>query len=171
MRESLMILKLKAQPSDATAILIASLGEEAARPGWRHLGWHHIMMWNHNSTDLWWRPCFFISFGLQSHLHRKPTNFTAKPCFFVFFLVVTYFWTEKGWHHEIPPRMPPSLATPLVFIFLNLQFFRWLFRDLTERFLKQLLKRTSFQTNSHSLTATWNLAEGLLSRELVNWEM
>ena len=83
--------------------------------GWYHLGWHHIMIWTHDSIDLWWRPGFFILLCLQPHLYRKPTNFTAKT----FFLVFTYFWTEKGWHHEIPPRVPPFLATPLIIIKLK----------------------------------------------------
>ena len=103
------------------------------------LGWHHIMMWNHNSTDLWWIFCLTFLFSLclfvpYPHLDRKPTHFAAKTFLFFclvftyfwtenplilrripFFLVFTYFWTEKGCHHEIQPRAPPSLATPLDF--------------------------------------------------------
>ena len=71
---------------------------------------YHALMWNYNSTDLWWRPCFSILLGVQPHLDQKPTNFTAKT---IFFLVFIFFWTEKGWHRAIPHRVPPSLATPL----------------------------------------------------------
>ena len=48
---------------------------------------------------------------------RSLTSFGPKTHWFygegLVFLVFTYFWTEKGWHHVIPPRVPPSLATPL----------------------------------------------------------
>ena len=52
--------------------------------GAARLEWHH-MMWNHNFTDLRWRPYIFILFGLQPHLDQNPTNFTAKTFFFFFF--------------------------------------------------------------------------------------
>ena len=51
--------------------------------------------------------CF--CFGIRIFLGRKLAILTA----IIFFLVFTYFWTEKGWPNEIPPRVPPSLATPL----------------------------------------------------------
>ena len=106
---------------------VASLGgRRAARPGC-----HHIKMWNHNSTYLWQIPFFLFSPHL--HLGRKPTDCWAKTFFFFlvftyfwtenpliwqrrpfsFFLVCTYFWNKKGYHHEIPPSLPPPLATPL----------------------------------------------------------
>ena len=90
-------------------------GRRGGAPGVTILGWHHIMKWNHISTDLWWR------FFFRPHLNWKPTNLAAKT-FFGFgihiflgwsnpllwrqwlFFVVTCYWTEKGWHHEIPPR-------------------------------------------------------------------
>ena len=46
------------------------------------------------------------TFGLKTH------SFCSEDLF-NFFLVCTYFWTEKGCHHEIPPSVPLSLATPL----------------------------------------------------------
>ena len=48
---------------------------------------------------------FFIYFWTENPLilQRRP-----------FFLVFAYFWYEKGCHHEIPPRVPPFLATPLI---------------------------------------------------------
>ena len=52
---------------------------------------------------------FSFCFGIHIFLGRKPTTLTAMT----FFLVFTHFWTEKRWHHEIPPREPPFLATPL----------------------------------------------------------
>ena len=50
-------------------------------------------------------------FGLHIFLGLKPTNLTAMTFFFAF----TYFWTEKGWHHEnpAPGATIPSNATNL----------------------------------------------------------
>ena len=91
----------------------------AARPRW-----HHVMMWNHNSIDLWWRPCF--SFCLISNLvcTENPVILRQRP-----FFGLHLFWTKNPLllrrrpfffedrkrmrHHEIPPRVPSSLATPL----------------------------------------------------------
>ena len=51
--------------------------------------------------------------------NRKPIRFKAKTFFFlIFYLVFIYFSANKGCHHEIPPRVPPLLATPLVKKFL-----------------------------------------------------
>ena len=50
--------------------------------------------------------------------NRKPTRFEAKTFIFIFYLVFIYFSANKGCHHEIPPRVPPLLATPLVKKFL-----------------------------------------------------
>ena len=119
---------------------MASLGgRRAARSGC-----HHIMMWNHNSTDLWQIP--FFMFSPHLHLGRKPTDCSAKTFFFffwsshtfvlkthsfcsedlfLFFLVCTYFWTKKGYHHEIPPSVPPSLATPLQVLLTFVHFLEY----------------------------------------------
>ena len=57
---------------------------------------------------------FFFFLLWNSHISGPKTHdFDGNELFF-WFLVFTYFWTEKGWHHEIPPWMPPFLATPLV---------------------------------------------------------
>ena len=112
---------------------VASLGGGGKRlaPGVTILGWHHIIMWNYNSTDLWWIPYFFhfvwsspSSFRLKIHwfLDEDPFfwsshTFESKTHLFcsgdLFFLVFPYFWYEKGCHHKIPPRVPPFLATTL----------------------------------------------------------
>ena len=82
------------------------------------------MMWNYNSTNLGWIPFFFhfvwspSSFGLTTHW------FLGEDLFIFFFLVFTYFWYEKGCHHEIPPRVPPSLATPLMVWSSNMKFWQ-----------------------------------------------
>ena len=41
---------------------------------------------------------------------KNPLIFRRRP----FFLVFTYFWYERGCHHQTPPRVPPFLATPLM---------------------------------------------------------
>ena len=62
-----------------------------------------------NFTDLWWRPCFFILCGLQPHLDRKRTNFTAKTFFFFFFGL--YLFLDRK---RVTPRNPSAgAATPL----------------------------------------------------------
>ena len=63
------------------------------------------------------KPCKFTAktffcFGLHLFLNRKSTTFRRRP---FFFLVFTYVWTKKGWHHEVPLQVPPFLATPLIF--------------------------------------------------------
>ena len=93
-------------------------------PGVTILGWHHIMMWNHNSTDLWWIPYFFyfvwlssssfglknllifrrrpsFFFGLNILLDRKNTYFSVKTFFFGLHLL---FLVRK----RVPPRNPPG---------------------------------------------------------------
>ena len=47
----------------------------------------------------------------NSHISGPKTHYFNGND--LFSLVFTYFWTEKGWHHEIQPRVPLSLATPL----------------------------------------------------------
>ena len=47
--------------------------------------------------------CCFFSFETENPLIGRQ-----RP-FFVF----TYFLADKGCHHEIPPQVPPFLATPL----------------------------------------------------------
>ena len=60
---------------------------------------------------------FFILFSFQPHLDQKPSISRRRPFFFLHLfwtiLVFTYFWTKKRRHHEILPRVPLSLATPL----------------------------------------------------------
>ena len=99
---------------------MASPGGGRPAQGFTSLRWHHILKWNHNATDLWWRSFF------RPHLDRKLTNLAAKTFFFAldftyfwaenpliwrqwpfFFLVFTYFWTEKG----LTPRNPTPGAT------------------------------------------------------------
>ena len=41
-----------------------------------------------------------------------PLVLQRRP-FLFFFLVFAYFWYKKGCHHKIPPRVLPSVATPL----------------------------------------------------------
>ena len=81
-----------------------------------HLHWFAVIFFPSSfrpKTNQFSVEDLFLSFcfGLHIFLGRKPTNLTAMTCFC---LVFTYFWTEKEWHHKIPPRVPPSLATPLV---------------------------------------------------------
>ena len=93
---------------------------------------------------------FFTLFGRpHPHLDYKPIDFLGEDLFFffffwsshtfgpkthlfcsedLFFLVFTYFWCEKGCHHEIPSRVPPFLATPL---------------DLSKIFERKLSKKLS----------------------------
>ena len=86
---------------------VASIGG-AARPRWHRFGMTPFgvkyiiitalicgeylalisnLIWTKNPLVLWRRPFFFLVFN--------------------------YFWTENRWHHVIPPRVPPFLATPL----------------------------------------------------------
>ena len=64
--------------------------------------------WTENPQIVRRRPFFFWS----SHTFGLKTHSFCNEDLFNFFLVCTYFWTEKGCHHEIPPSVPPSLATP-----------------------------------------------------------
>ena len=54
-------------------------------PGVTILAWHHITMWNYNSTDLLWIPSFFTLFG-------PCPDFAAKT----FFLSSPIFGPKKG---------------------------------------------------------------------------
>ena len=105
---------------------VASLrGGRQPAPGVTILGWHYIIMWNHNSTDLWWTPYFF------HFVWSSPSSFGLKTHWFLgedlFFLVFTCFWTENpfillrrpffsGLHlflvrKRVPPRNPAPGAT------------------------------------------------------------
>ena len=93
-------------------------------PGVTILGWHHIMKWNHISTDLWWR------FFFRPHLNWKPPNLAAKT-FFGFWIHIFLGWKKpllwRQWlficrhlfldRKGVTPRnsapVPPSLVTPL----------------------------------------------------------
>ena len=101
-----------------------NLGRQPAPPQSHHFGWHDIMMWNHNSTNLWWIPYFYhfvwsppSSFGLKTHwflgedlfflglhilLDRKPTYFGP-----FFFFGLHLFLVQK----RVPPRNPVQGAT------------------------------------------------------------
>ena len=115
------------------------------------LGWHHIMTWNHNSTDLWWIPYFFhfvwsspSSFGLKTHwfldktppffsfglrilLDRKPTYFAAQT--FSFGLHLVTFCQKNAYQSGRPARLhnlsrysPGRLINPYV----RFHFYLWL---------------------------------------------
>ena len=75
------------------------------RWGAAHPGCHHLVL-----TSIRGEYLFFTLFGPCCHSDRKPTDFAVKT----FFLIFTNFWTKKRCHHEIPPRVPPSLAAPLL---------------------------------------------------------
>ena len=99
-------------------------GEGGGAPGVTSLGWHHIMKWNHISTDLWWR------FFFRPHLNWKPTSLAAKT-FFGFGIHIFLGWKNpllwRQWlffcrhlfldRKGVTPRnsapVPPSLATLL----------------------------------------------------------
>ena len=73
-----------------------------------------IFIWTKNQLIFRRRPFFFIfwfshTFGPKTHLFCCSED--------LFFLVFTYFWYEKGCHHEIPPRVPPFLATHLGYVY------------------------------------------------------
>ena len=98
--------KLQIHPKSASTTThrgVARGGRPAS--GVTTLGWHHIIMWNHNSTDLWWILFHFVwsstfSFGLKTHW------FLAKT----FFLVFTYFWSENP---LISKRRPFFWSSPI----------------------------------------------------------
>ena len=100
-----------------------------ADPGVTISGWHHIMMRNHNSSDLWRIPFFFhlVFIWTKNSLmfRRRPffwSSHTFGPKTHSFCSEELFFWsspifgTKKGCHHEISPRVPPSLATPLILV-------------------------------------------------------
>ena len=61
---------------------------------------------------------FSFCFGIHIFLDRKSTTLTAITfSFFFVFFGLYLFLDRKGVHHEIPPRVPPFLATPLVSLF------------------------------------------------------
>ena len=58
--------------------------------------------------------CFFFLLRPKTFTYfrsEKPTSFCCEN---LFFLVFTDILANKGCHHEIPPRVPPFLATPLI---------------------------------------------------------
>ena len=91
---------------------VASLGGGGgARPGWHHFGVTPFVCFFSFETENpligRQRPFFWSlhTFGL------KTNSFCSGD---LFFLVFTYILADKGCHHEIPPRVPPFLATPLL---------------------------------------------------------
>ena len=60
------------------------------------------------------RTLFFLGHHILSDW--KPTRFAENT---FFFLVFSYILADKGWHHEIPPRVPPFLATPQVSTYIK----------------------------------------------------
>ena len=79
---------------------VVSLGG-VARPGWHHFGvapfgaTPHIMMWNFNSTGLWWRPCFFILL-VSNLIWTKNRLILRRRPFFLFFWPSPIFGPKKG---------------------------------------------------------------------------
>ena len=69
-----------------------------ARWGGGRPRWHDIKIWNRNSTDLWWRPCF--SFCLVSNLILtvNPLILRRRP----------FFWSSEK---RYTPRYPAPGAT------------------------------------------------------------
>ena len=67
---------------------------------------YFVFIWTKNSL-IFRRRSFFLVFTY--FWTDNPLVLQRRP----FFLDFAYFWYEKGCHHKIPPRVPPSLATPL----------------------------------------------------------
>ena len=81
-----------------------------------------VLVWNENQPILAAKTFFF--FGLDfTFLGRKRTNLTAMTFFVFVFRSSSIFGPKKGWHHEILPLLPPSLATPLPHRLKILHFF------------------------------------------------
>ena len=119
------ILAAKNRPSKCS-LPVALLGG-AARPGCHHFG---VTPYYKAKPYPYW---FVVKIFFPPSFELKTNQFSGEDFFFLFvlelkyfwtensrlwrqwpfFLVFTYFWTEKGWHHEIPPPVPPFLATPL----------------------------------------------------------
>ena len=111
--------------------IISGVARGAARPGCHHFG---VTPYYKVKPYLLW---FVGTIFFPSSFGPKSNQFSGEDLFFYclwtshisgpkthliwrrwpFFLVFTYFWTEKEWHHEIPPRVPPSLATPLCIVY------------------------------------------------------
>ena len=77
-------------------------------PFWGDTIWFFFSFETENPLICRQRPFFFFFFGHHILSDWKPTRFAAKT----FFLVFTFI-LDKGCHHEILPRVPPILATPL----------------------------------------------------------
>ena len=58
--------------------------------------------------------CFFLLLRPKTFTYFRSEIPTSFCCEDLFFLVFTYILANKGCHHEIPPRVPPFLATPLI---------------------------------------------------------
>ena len=72
-------------------------------PGVTILGWHHIMKWNHISTDLWRRFFYPSSFEL------KTNQFNGKD----------FFWF---WNSQISGLKKPITLTAMTFFLSSLVF-------------------------------------------------
>ena len=73
-----------------TSASTSSVAREGPSPGdtilgWHHLEWNHIIMQNHNSTDLWWRPCFSFYFVSNLIWTKNPVILRRRPFFSFFF--------------------------------------------------------------------------------------
>ena len=85
---------------------MASLGEGGLpAPGVTILGWYHIMVWNRNSTDLWWIPFFFCFVWSLSSFRPKTLSFCGE---FLFGFGLPFLDRKR-----VPPRNPLLGATIL----------------------------------------------------------
>ena len=112
-------------------------------------------------TCLWWRlfvSIYWVSihirskktqsfrrrslfFGLRLLLNRKPIDFWRRPFIWSSLTSLIEGWhhercvTHTGWHHTLPPRVSPSLATPLIVKIKNsVQYKNILTRYLLQNF-------------------------------------
>ena len=78
------------------------------------LGWQHLVVWNHN--PLFVMKTFFVSFDPYPYFWSSTTfrYYYHKKCHIIKDDIIKGASHEKRWHHKTPPRVPPSLATPLV---------------------------------------------------------
>ena len=102
--------------------LTSGVARGAARPGHHHFGVTPFGVTSFGVTPYYDVKPTFHRFVVNTFLFslclvpiliwtENPLILRGRP---FLFLVFTNFCTEKGCHHEIPPRMPPSLATSLV---------------------------------------------------------